>query len=167
MSSALHSTSLGFPGFWRLYRAVVSVPAHMAPLDRNHDRVVFFEVSGTIQPEQQLERILATTWCVSTAGWSEDGCIYNLSNARERLQGGDSFADDDAGALRLFDIGCGGDGPDAVGDDRVHYARAANVDLFVTPRVAEQLHTALTEIERLYAAEPGRRAALASTGGAQ
>ena len=160
-------STTGPAAFWRLYRAIVDLPDCLAAPDRSaRSRIIFFESSSGMRPEQQLERLLAVAWGLDTSCWFERGYAYNLSSARDRLTGDESFVEDEGGDLRLFDIGAGGDGLDAVGPDRIHFARAADVDLFTTPRVAERLQACLVEIERLYAAEPARRVA-AAPGGSQ
>jgi len=144
-----------------LHRAIVSVPEHMAELGRGmQERIVFFEVPPGAECGQHLEQLLAVAWCVNTRDWCADGAIYNIDSAPQRLGSG-NYGGTETGELRLFETGCGGDSDVAVGAERLHYARARDVDLFVTPRVYARLHTLLGEIEALYQAEPARRARLA------
>lgn len=143
-----------------LHRAIVALPSCMVGADRPlQERVVFFEAPSEFAAAAHLERLLASAWCTDTTQWAERGHIYNVEAVRERLhdERSSSFAEPAAGELRLLDTGCGGDGPGAVGPDRIHFARAADVDLFVTPRVAERLRALLAQIEAMYAAEPARR----------
>lgn len=65
------------------------------------------------------------------------GYIYNIYSAAELLSEASNAGHEND--LTLFEIGCGGNGIDAVGPDGVHYARTSEVDLFVTPRVARHL----------------------------
>jgi hypothetical protein len=143
-----------------LHRAIVTPPQRMRERGQSmQDRVVFFEAPIGVNAGQHLEALLKSAWCVDTAHWCEDGYIYNIDTARERLREHYSSGSDENPELRIFEVGCGGDGPTAVGPDLVHYARAKDVDLFVCPRVASRLRTHLSAIEAAYAAEPSRRAA--------
>ncbi|KUZ96509.1 hypothetical protein WI40_02275 [Burkholderia ubonensis] len=96
-----------------------------------------------------LEQLLAAAWGVDTRGWTERGFIYNLFDSRELVERAVGAAA--AGELRLFEIGAG--------PDRLYYARAADVDLFVTPRVAARLRALIAIIEQLYETAPGAWAA--------
>lgn len=82
----------------------------------------------------------------------ELGFIYNVDDARElqRICYG-------AEALSLLEVGCGGDGIDAVGERRVHYAPDRDVDVFTTLRVATRLRDLLDQVDALYEMEPARR----------
>lgn len=109
----------------RLYRAFVSLPTSM------QERIVFFE--GPMQGEAaHLEQLLALVWAVDTTDWCRDGHIYNLCHARDLLAENLSESHD----ARLLEIGWGG-------DSAIHYASAADVDLFVAPQVHGRLSAAL------------------------
>ena len=139
-----------------LYRAIVSLPERMAESNRHlQERIVFFEASRLTDPCSRLEKLLALAWCINTEGWCEQGCIYDIETAEDLL--GSSYAAVDTGELRLLEIGAGGD--EAIGPDQVHYARAPEVDLFVTPRVATRLQELLTTVEAMYIAGPVVRVA--------
>ncbi|KVE22189.1 hypothetical protein WI92_22545 [Burkholderia vietnamiensis] len=138
-----------------LYRAFVALPdALCEPGQVAQERTVFFEAPTSAGAAAHLEQLLAAAWGVDTRGWTERGCIYNLFDAHELVAR--AFGAAAAGELRLLEIGAG---PDGVGPDRVYYARAADVDLFVTPRVAARLRALLAIIEHLYETAPGAPAA--------
>lgn len=138
----------------RLYRAIVSLPHHMAS-EALDERIVFFESKTEQGVGAHLEALLAMAWCVDTKGWCEDGFIYNINSARELHE--QSFNDGERSDLMLFETGAGGKGIEAIGPNRTHYARADSVDMFVTPRVAKRLRDALEAIELARADEPRRR----------
>lgn len=145
-------TSIG-NGF--LHRAIVSLPPRMTEPDRPlQERIVFFEAPTTpCRSGEYLEKLLAAAWCVDTTGWCERGFIYNINSAADQYSY--AFGQESSGELRLFETGRGGEVGLAVGQDRIHYARAADVDLLVSPRVATRLHELSGMIEELYAAEVG------------
>lgn len=147
-------------GLIGLHRAIVSLPDALTSRDRPiQERRVFFEAPRGEHPSRHLEKLLALAWGVDTARWAEWGYIYNVDDAYALAS--DSFAaGDDTGDLCLFETGCGGD--IGIGPQRIHYARAADIDLFVTPAKAERLRSTMAYIELLYAAEPTRRAAEAA-----
>lgn len=135
-----------------LHRAIVSLPERLSERDRyGQDRVVFFEPPRGVHAGAHLAQILTLAW-----GLTEDdhhaGCIYNVCAEGEVLN--DYGIDDSAGDMRLFATGSGGKvgglrfGTDPV---RIHFARAADVDLFVTPRTHKRLAAALNSIEVAYA----------------
>ena len=140
----------------RLYRAIVSLPQHMAS-EGLDERIVFFESNTEQGVGAYLEGLLAMVWCVETKGWCEDGYIYNINSARQLHE--QSFNDGEPSDLMLFETGGGGNGIEAIGPNRTHYARANSVDMFVTPRVARRLRDALEAIELARADEPRRRQA--------
>jgi hypothetical protein len=141
----------------RLYRAFVSLPKHMAG-EALEERIVFFESKSEKGVGAHLEALLEKIWCVDTTGWCEDGYIYNINSARELHE---QSLNDTAGPsdLMLFETGWGGNGIEAIGPNRTHYAQADVVDMFVTPRVARRLRDALDAIELARADEPRRRRA--------
>lgn len=132
-----------------LYRAFVALPASMTEPDRPlQERVVFFEAPYNVDYAGHLEALLAKIWGVSTLDWCTRGYIYNITSATELMSWAfDAGQDSD---LTLFETGSGGNGIEAVGPNRIHYARIGDVDLFVTPRVARRLLEALDAIELLY-----------------
>lgn len=141
----------------RLYRAIVTLPQHMAS-GAFEERIVFFESKSDQSAGLCLESLLEKVWCVDTKGWCEDGCIYNINSARELHES--SLNDEGKPSdLMLFETGAGGNGIEAIGPNRTHYAQADMVDMFVTPRVARRLRDALDAIELARADEPRRRKA--------
>lgn len=143
-----------------LHRAIVSLPLHLCEPNRPlQDRIVFFEAPHGARCDKHLETLLAAAWCEDTTDWCERGFIYNINTARELLRDW-SIGNQASGDLRLFETGAGGDCAPAVGPDRIHYARAADVDMFVTPRVAARLRATLAHVEHLYDVEPTRLAAV-------
>ena len=125
-----------------LFRAIVSLPDSLCQRDRPlQERIVFFEAPydftkcSNAAAAQTLELLLATAWGVSTEGWCEDGYIYNIRRERDLLE--DAMGDGDR---RLLEISWGG-------PERIGYAKAADVDLFVTPRLRTRLDAALRATE--------------------
>ncbi|MFZ3120053.1 MAG: hypothetical protein WA159_17265 [Variovorax sp.] len=123
-----------------LFRAFVSLPAELCQRDRPlQERTVFFEAEYDYAQQSNtgaaraLEQLLALAWGVDTTGWCEDGLIYNIWRDRELLD--NAYGDDSDGDKRLLEIGCGPEG--------ICYAKAADVDLFVTPRNHARLDAAL------------------------
>lgn len=141
----------------RLYRAIVSLPQPMTS-GALEERIVFFESKSDQSIGAYLEGLLERVWCVDTKGWCEAGFIYNINSARELHAS--SFNDEGGPSdLMLFETGSGGDGIEAIGPNRTHYAQADVVDMFVTPRVARRLRDALDAIELARADEARRRKA--------
>lgn len=140
----------------RLYRAIVSLPQCMAS-EALDERIVFFESKTEQGVGAFLEGLLSMVWCVDTKGWCEDGHIYNINSARELHE--QSFNNVGPSDLMLFETGAGGNGIEAIGPNRTHYARADAVDMFVTPRVARRLRDALEAIDLARADEARRRQA--------
>jgi len=141
----------------RLYRAIVSLPQQMAS-GAPDERIVFFESKSEQGVGAYLESVLEKVWCVDTKGWCEDGYIYNINSARELHE--QSLNDSDGPSdLMLFETGGGGNGIEAIGPNRTHYAQTDVVDMFVTPRVARRLRDALDAIELARADEARRRKA--------
>lgn len=144
-------------GNGRLYRAIVSLPKEMSS-EALEERVVFFEVKSGESAGRYLESLLEKVWCIDTKDWCEDGHIYNVNSAIE-LHGyslGDNGGPND---LMLFETGGGGNGIEAIGPNRTHYAQADAVDMFVTPRVARRLRDALDAIELARVDDARRRKA--------
>ncbi|WP_457425623.1 hypothetical protein [Roseateles sp. P5_E7] len=141
-------------GLIGLHRAFVSLPDALTSRDRPlRDRKVFFEAPLNADRHAYLEQLLASAWCTDTTDWADRGYIYNCESAYDMASA--SFAaGDDVGDLCLFETGAGGDM--GVGPERIHYARAADVDLFVPPLTADRLRSTLEIIERMYAAEAFR-----------
>lgn len=135
-------------GVCTLHRAIVAVP-DISSTRVYAERVVFFE-ANIDKAGSQLQQILALVWGVDTTNWCEDGSIYNVNSASELER--DSWAGKiDGDGLYLFETGCGG--AKGIGPGRIHYARAADVDCFVSPRHAKRLQRGLWIIEALYADE--------------
>lgn len=137
-----------------LHRAIVSLPQHMTERDKPlQERIVFFEVpAGTdVGRGEYLEKLLAVTWGIDTTNWCENGYLYNINTTQDLYSY--AFGLEDTGELRLFETGCGGDLMPAIGPNRIHYARAADVDMFVPPKVAARLRELSEVIEDLYAAD--------------
>lgn len=136
-----------------LHRAIVALPLHMMCAGHHlQERVVFFMAPHGVHAATHLAEMLALAWGVDTREWCDRGYIYNVDSARMMTRpsaGAQPCANALQMALLLLETGFGGS--DAVGPEGQHYARAADVDLFVTPRVAEQLHAALRFVETLYA----------------
>lgn len=121
-----------------LYRAIVSLPNGLCEHDRPmQERIVFFEGPHDFMRRSNagaaevLEKLLGLAWSADTAGWCEDGYIYNITRERDVLDEGMGEGD-----TRLLEIGWGG-------TPRIHYAKAEDVDLFVSPRQAKRLRAAL------------------------
>lgn len=139
-----------------LHRAYVSLPDRMCESGRSlQERAVFFEVPDGARAWEHLEGLLRTVWCEDTTDWCEDGAAYNVRSARELFEENSSIAPllRNQNDLRLFESAWGG--RDGIGPEHIHYSRACDVDLFVTPRVAARLTAAMVEIERLYAVQSG------------
>ncbi|WP_157636849.1 hypothetical protein [Burkholderia ubonensis] len=155
MKKLMPTLTIDALGTGLLHRAVVALPdALCEPGQVASERIVFFEAPSPASAAAHLEQLLAAAWGVDTRGWTEHGCIYNLFDAHELIAR--AFGAAAAGELRVLEIGAG---PDGVGPDRVVYARAADVDLFVTPRVAARLRALLAIVERLYGTAPDAPAA--------
>lgn len=131
-----------------LFRAIVSLPDHMCESGNLfQERIVFFEAPYIVgERGRHLEKLLSTAWYADTRNWLENGTIYNLCSSHELRE--NAFGPEGSGDLRLFEVG-GGQG--GIGPDRIHYARLANIDLFVTPKVARCLRSLSEQIEALYA----------------
>ncbi|WP_124920364.1 hypothetical protein [Burkholderia stagnalis] len=133
-----------------LHRAFVALPDILCePGQVAQERTVFFEAPSLASAATHLEQLLAAAWGVDTRDWTERGFIYNLVDSRELVERAAGAAA--AGELRLFEIGAG--------PDRLYYARAADVDLFVTPRVAARLRALLAIVEQVDETAPGAPAA--------
>ncbi|MDD2661660.1 MAG: hypothetical protein PHY54_18570 [Methylococcales bacterium] len=117
-------------GLGVLYRAFVSIPEYLL-VDRDRlldERVVFFEVSGAVNPGQKLVQLLSLVWCIDSSNWLESGLIYNIYSAKELMSINSSVELE----WRLLEMGSGPGG--------IHYAMREDVDLLVTPRVAKRLN---------------------------
>lgn len=125
-----------------LFRALVGLPDFLCQRDRPwQERIVFFEApydfgkGSNDDAARTLELLLGAAWGVSTEHWSEHGHIYNIRRERELLDEGLGEGD-----TRLLEISWGG-------IERIGYAKAADVDLFVTPRLRARLDAALRATE--------------------
>ncbi len=147
-----------------LCRAFVSLPDPMCDRERPmQERVVFFEVPATTFLRGQMWTRLAT---ILTAAWDVPAAdlerlAYNQSSEWE-LVNEQSYGGPATGDLRLLETGSGGEitrgiVPPGAADPNcaIHYARAADIDLFVTPRTAARLQKAIAQVEALYAAKGG------------
>lgn len=141
-------------GIGALHRAIVDLPAALAQPDRPlQSRVIFFEAPDGHRAKEHLVKILSTAWCMDASELDRQGLITSVLSAAEILHLSTLNV---AGDLVFFVTGAGGESIPAVGPERVHYARAHDVDLFTTPPVADRLQEALRLIEDLYEAEPSR-----------
>lgn len=146
MSNSNREKSISSSGVGILHRAIVSMP--QSPSSRTYaERVVFFEAPNRAQAAGHLEKLLSIVWGMDTTDWCSVGNIYNV-DAKDELEQNcySEKADDDN--LYLFEIGCGGS--NGIGPNHIHYARATDVDFFVTPRHAQCLQHAVWIIEALY-----------------
>lgn len=134
----------------RLFRARVCLPVEMIEeYEPLMDRMAFFEAPSADQSALIIEALIAAAWCLDTKGWVAEGQIYGIqpvANIRSR-----SYIPGPASDLQIFEDGLGGDINQAIGPERIRYARARDVDLFVSPPVANRLHDALDAIEDLFA----------------
>ena len=118
----------------RLYRAIVTLPRDLCPVDEPlHERIVFFD-APVLTPCEHLELLLYRAWSIHTDGWGEKGFIYNIQSGFELTEQGLS-SDHDA---RLFEMGWHG--------DSITYADAARVDLLVHPILKARLLRAMNRI---------------------
>ena len=143
-----------------LHRAIVSLPAHMnGPGRYLQERVVFFHAPVGTHAATHLVSVLQAVWNVDAATWLDCGLIYNVDSPRDLQRAIDCNPPPNAllCALRLLETGYGG--AEAAGPGGEHYARAADVDLFVKPSIATVLSGALAHVEGLYAAKAAARAA--------
>jgi hypothetical protein len=136
-----------------LYRATVCVDDVLGEsADEAHERVVFFEAPPLVHPGLHIEKLLAAAWCIEYADWLERGQIYGVESGQSLLAS--SYGAVDTGELRLFEIGAGGEPDEAIGPDRIRYARAHEIDLFVTPRATARLLQHISTIEAMYVTGP-------------
>lgn len=140
-----------------LHRAIVALPPQLASVHRTlQERVVFFMAPHGVHAASRLAELLSLAWNIDTRDWCERGYIYNVDSARALVAQNATVAPCSALATALLLLETGFGGADAIGPGGQHYARAADVDLFVIPRVAEQMHAALHYVERLYALAASR-----------
>ncbi|WP_157634152.1 hypothetical protein [Burkholderia ubonensis] len=145
MKNWLPTLTIDAVGVGVLHRAAVVLPDILCePEQVAQERIVFFEAPSSASAAAHREQLLSAAWCVDAHGWTEHGAIYNLFDAHELGAAA-------AGELHLLEIGAG--------PDRVYYARAADVDLFVTPRIAARLRAQLAIVEHLNETTPGAPAA--------
>lgn len=138
--AARSPTARPFPAHYQahghLYRAIVSLPPFMTASGRPlQERWVFFDCPGGINPAARLANLLALAWNTETAGWCDDGAIYNVSSAPDVID--QNVGNDDTA---LFECGWGG-------VDDVEYIDPADIDFFCTPRVRARLEAALAQID--------------------
>lgn len=128
-----------------LCRAYVGLPPELTRQAHSQvtERLVFFEAPKLENLGAYLENLLEHLW--QTPGDRLD--IYNAYHVdawmRER-----AFGEEATGELRMLE---GGFGSDGVGADGIRYHRPHDeIDLFVTPLVAERLHALLAQVEAMY-----------------
>jgi len=115
----------------RLMRAIVSLPPHMCERSRAiQERIVFFDCPRQADAGHRLEALLALAWNTPTAGWCEQGHIYNITSTSELAERSDA-CDDTA----LLEIGWSSEGP--------AYACRASVDFFCTPGARSSIEQAM------------------------
>lgn len=125
-----------------MYQFAGNDPAACGSVAAMQERFVFFEEPydfvqrSNAGAAEVLEKLLALAWSADTTGWCEDGYIYNI--ARERNVLGQGMGEGDT---RLLEIGWGG-------TPRIHYAKAEDVDLFVSPRQLKRLRAVLVATAR-------------------
>jgi hypothetical protein len=135
-----------------LFRAHVSLPPEVAYSDEGAppERIVFFEAPNDNEAAAYLEDLLAKVWCIDTTGWLEGMHILYMCSIQElRAMSATTGVEND---LQLFELGTGGPDIEIVRDSQISYARANQVDLYVSPRVALRLRDALDTIEAMYLA---------------
>jgi hypothetical protein len=135
-----------------LFRAFVRPPVPPGAPARD-ERIVFFDTTRPTDPAGDLERQLAEAWGETTVDWSRSGAIAVVESHARLVEIGTS-ADP---TLRVLETGIGGDGPYAVGPERIHYARAGDVDVLVDGAARAKLEAALATVESLYAREAAMR----------
>jgi len=135
-----------------LHRAIVTISGRLCTQGRSvQERIVFFEapcegLQSTFREAcYVLERLLHAAWNVDTAGWCELGTVWDIKAHHELLARGTSSGD-----LRLLELGWSGVSP--------VFAKAENVDAFVTPRWRLKLDAAWRRLEDLQQ-QPGSLAA--------
>lgn len=135
-----------------LHRAIVSVPSGMIkPGGSYSERIVFFEAPDSERAWERLEKLHSLAWCSDASGWCENGTIYNVESIDQLL--GRGLSSEEVADLRVFEMGCG-DETLGVGPHCVHYARASDVDLYVSPPVGARLRELLAARELMYEAKP-------------
>jgi len=129
-------TPINLLGHGVIHRAFVSLPSYMQEDERRplQERVIFFECGRTENKGLYLAGLLNMMWSLpddKATKWLEHGDIYNIYSVHELMEiniSGDP-------ELRVLETGSGPDG--------IHYAKQCDVDLFVTPRVANRLQKLL------------------------
>lgn len=149
-----HRMPTALMGIGQLHRAIVDLPDSLAQPDRPlQSRIIFFESPGDRPARERLVQILSTAWCIDASELARRGMITSVLSAAEMLHHREHNA---TGDLVYFVTGSGGESVPAVGPERLHFARAHDVDLFTTPRLTARLQETLRLIEDLYEAEPSR-----------
>lgn len=109
-----------------VYRAFVLLSGYI----QDAERVVFFECEKNQNKGVYLANLLNMVWSLpddNANKWLEHGDIYNIYSVQELME--INLSDDPE--LRVLETGSGPDG--------IHYAAQCDVDLFVTPKVAQRL----------------------------
>ena len=132
----LPPTPINSLGHGLVYRAFVSLPLYMQDDARRplQERVVFFECGETQDKGIYLADLLNKVWQLpdnKANEWLEHGDIYNIYSTKELME--INISDDPE--MRVLETGGGPDG--------IHYAKQCDVDIFVTPRVAQRLRELL------------------------
>jgi hypothetical protein len=136
-----------------LHRATVCVDEVLGEsTDGPPERFVFFEVPPLVDPGLHIEKLLAAAWCIECGDWLDRGQVYGIETGQSLLAS--SYGAVDMGELSLFEIGAGGGPDEAIGPDRIRYARVHEIDLFVTPPVAGRVQQHISTIEAMYVAGP-------------
>lgn len=133
-----------------LFVAVVEPPESLVGRDGIWERRVFFELaySETRNPAERLQELLGQVWNVDTSDWLDRGLICNVQEASECISQSLAEGTQDR-VLGLFECGSGSESF-GVGPDLIHYWRRNEVDMFVTPLVAERLSQIQDVIEAKY-----------------
>jgi|8_EtaG_2_1085327.scaffolds.fasta_scaffold29700_4 hypothetical protein len=133
-----------------LFVAVVEPPESLVGRDGIWERRVIFELpySKALNPAEWLQELLGQVWDVDTSDWLDRGLICNVQEASECIS--QSLAEGtQERVLGLFECGSGSESF-GVGPDLIHYWRRNEVDMFVTPLVAERLSQIQDVIDAKY-----------------
>lgn len=139
----------------QLFRARVCLPITMIEeFEPIMDRMVFFVALNANERTAIIEALIAKAWNIDTNGWVDDGCIYDVTPVAA-IRSHSRFPAP-ASDIQLFEDGLGGDMDQAIGPERIRYARARDVDLLVSPPISSRLHDALDAIEVLFAEQANK-----------
>lgn len=140
----------------KLFRALVLVPGEITSGDCSfEERTVFFEADIHQEPGNALATLLQHAWGINSCNWNAHSWISQIISCAElRLM---TSSLDKGLELHVLEWSRGGRTPDAIGPHGIYYARASEIDLFVTPKVAARLAELIAEVEHMAEAEPARR----------